>query len=109
MDRYIERLNSDLLETARRLLLTTEKSVGDVAAEVGIPNANYFSRLFKTIWALRRCGSGPAAGTSARSRRAGADGSAAGPPCQTPVAPLSTALAYSVGDIFTRFLNTREK
>lgn len=48
MGRYIERLNSDLLETARRLLLTTEKSVGDVAAEVGIPNANYFSRLFKT-------------------------------------------------------------
>ena len=44
---FSEYVTAKRLEAARELLLTTDESVGQIAAAVGIPNANYFSRLFK--------------------------------------------------------------
>ena len=44
---FSEYVTAKRLETARELLLTTDESVAQIAARVGIPNANYFSRLFK--------------------------------------------------------------
>lgn len=44
---FSEYVTAKRLEAARELLLTTDESVSQIAAEVGIPNANYFSRLFK--------------------------------------------------------------
>ena len=44
---FSEYVTAKRLEAARELLLTTDESVGQIAAAVGIPNANSFSRLFK--------------------------------------------------------------
>ncbi len=45
----IEWLNRYRIEQAKRLLRTTDKPISEVAAAVGIPCANYFSRKFHTI------------------------------------------------------------
>ena len=62
---FSEYVTAKRLEAARELLLTTDESVSQIAAEVGIPNANYFSRLFKANVGLTpikfRQESGPAA------------------------------------------------
>ncbi len=37
------------IEQAERLLCSTDKTISEVAAAVGIPDANYFSRKFRVI------------------------------------------------------------
>ncbi len=45
---FSEYVSGKRLDMAKTLLLTTDLNVGEIAGQVGIPNANYFSRLFKT-------------------------------------------------------------
>ncbi|HML45219.1 MAG TPA: response regulator [Clostridia bacterium] len=37
------------IEKAKELVSDTDRKIGDIAAEVGIPNANYFSNTFKKL------------------------------------------------------------
>lgn len=37
------------IEKAKELVCGTDRKIGDIAAEVGIPNANYFSNTFKKL------------------------------------------------------------
>lgn len=45
---FSEYVSGKRLDMAKTLLLTTDMNIGDIAVQVGIPNANYFSRMFKT-------------------------------------------------------------
>lgn len=45
---FTEYINGKRIGLAKRLLLTSDESVAEIGKEVGIINANYFSRLFKT-------------------------------------------------------------
>ncbi len=45
---FSEYITGKRLEAAKNLLAHTQKGVAEIASEVGISNANYFSRLFKT-------------------------------------------------------------
>ncbi len=45
----IRYLNRFRVEQAERLLSTTNKSVGEISRLVGIADARYFSRLFRTL------------------------------------------------------------
>lgn len=51
---FTEYITGKRINCAKRLLLTTDKTVGEIGLEVGITNANYFSRLFKA-----NCGISP--------------------------------------------------
>ena len=42
-------LNRYRIEQSRRLLATTDKPVAEVARAIGLPDANYFARLFRTL------------------------------------------------------------
>ena len=44
---FTEFISSQRMEYAKQLLLTTDAPVGEIAARVGLPNLNYFSRLFR--------------------------------------------------------------
>lgn len=44
---FAEFISSQRMEYAKQLLLTTDAPVGEIAARVGLPNLNYFSRAFK--------------------------------------------------------------
>lgn len=44
---FAEFISSKRIESAKQLLLTTNAPIGEIAKSVGIPNLNYFSRLFK--------------------------------------------------------------
>lgn len=44
---FAEFISSQRVEYAKQLLLTTNAPVGEIAAQVGLPNLNYFSRVFK--------------------------------------------------------------
>lgn len=44
---FTEFITSQRVEYAKRLLLTTNLPVGEIAVQVGLPNLNYFSRVFK--------------------------------------------------------------
>lgn len=46
---YVQYLNALRLEEAKRLLRTTQDSTEAICARVGIPNVNYFFRLFKKM------------------------------------------------------------
>jgi len=46
---YVQYLNTLRLEQAKRLLRTTQESTEAICARVGIPNVNYFFRLFKKM------------------------------------------------------------
>jgi two-component system response regulator YesN len=46
---FVEWLNRDRIERARKMLYQSDKRVNEIAASVGIDNANYFSILFKKI------------------------------------------------------------
>jgi len=46
---YIQYLHALRIEQAKRLLRTTQDSTEAICARVGIPNVNYFFRLFKKI------------------------------------------------------------
>lgn len=37
------------IEQAERLLTSTDKAIAEIAAAVGFPDANYFSRKFRVI------------------------------------------------------------
>jgi AraC-like DNA-binding protein len=45
---FSEYITAKRLEYAKKLLLTTDKSVTEISNEIGIPNVNYFSRLLKS-------------------------------------------------------------
>lgn len=45
---FAEFISGRRMEYAKQLLLTTDAQVGEIAVRVGLPNLNYFSRLFKT-------------------------------------------------------------
>lgn len=45
----IKTIQNERIERAKQLLKSDKLSVGEVAAQVGIPDQNYFSRLFKAI------------------------------------------------------------
>ncbi|MGI6173959.1 MAG: helix-turn-helix transcriptional regulator [Christensenellales bacterium] len=45
---FSEYVTGRRLELAKQLLMNTQKSVAEIACDVGISSANYFSRLFKT-------------------------------------------------------------
>lgn len=47
---FTEFITSIRLEEAQSLLLKTDMNIADIAAAVGMPNANYFSRLFKATY-----------------------------------------------------------
>ncbi len=49
---FIEYVNQLRIENAKDLLDNTELRIGAIACEVGVPNANYFSILFKKITGL---------------------------------------------------------
>lgn len=49
---FHEYLQSFRMQTAKRLLLATDRKVYEIAMEVGIPNARYFSRLFTEQFGL---------------------------------------------------------
>ncbi len=56
---YVQYLNTLRMEQAKRLLRTTQDSTESICVRVGIPNVNYFFRLFKkmegrTVKAYRR-------------------------------------------------------
>ncbi|HHW49815.1 MAG TPA: helix-turn-helix domain-containing protein [Clostridiaceae bacterium] len=51
---FTEYITAKRIDYAKRLLLTTDKTVAEIGCEVGIPNANYFSKLFKA-----NCGVSP--------------------------------------------------
>lgn len=51
---FTEYITGKRIDYAKRLLLTTDKTVAEIGCEVGITNANYFSRLFKA-----NCGVSP--------------------------------------------------
>ncbi len=53
---FSEYITAMRIDNAKNLLITTQLSVASVAAQVGMSNANYFSRLFKT-----HCGTTPLA------------------------------------------------
>lgn len=57
---FVEFITSQRMEYAKQLLLTTNEPVGKIATQVGLPNMNYFSRVFKN-----------ATGTSPTKYRAG--------------------------------------
>lgn len=40
-------INSKKIEAAKSLLITTELSVKEIANMVGVPDDNYFSRIFR--------------------------------------------------------------
>lgn len=44
---YVQYLNSLRIEKAKLLLVTTQSATESIGALVGIPNVNYFFRLFK--------------------------------------------------------------
>jgi len=44
---FAEFISNQRIEHAKHLLLTTNSPIGEIAAQVGIPNLNYFSRVFK--------------------------------------------------------------
>ena len=44
---FSEYINSKRVEYAKELLLTTENSVKEIAGMVGIPDDNYFSKIFR--------------------------------------------------------------
>ena len=44
-----EYINHMRMEEAKRLLLTTQKSIGEVAGEVGFDNISYFSTVFRKL------------------------------------------------------------
>ena len=44
---FIDYLNEYRLTMASRLLLSSESSILDIAAEVGFDNLSYFNRIFK--------------------------------------------------------------
>ncbi len=48
-------LNRYRIEQAERLLFTTAKPVSEIAAAVGISNANYFSRKFRAVTGCSPC------------------------------------------------------
>ena len=45
---FTEYISTQRIEYAKQLLLTTDQPVSSVASTVGLPNVNYFSRLFKS-------------------------------------------------------------
>ncbi|MBQ8815649.1 MAG: helix-turn-helix transcriptional regulator [Lachnospiraceae bacterium] len=47
---FTEFISSQRMEAAKQLLLTTDAPIGEIAAQVGLPNLNYFSRLFKSTY-----------------------------------------------------------
>lgn len=49
---YSEYLLKLRMEEAVRLLRTTDKRVGDIASEVGIPNVSYFTSVFKKQYGM---------------------------------------------------------
>lgn len=46
---YVQYLNNLRIEKAKILLVTTRRSTESIAEQVGIPNVNYFFRLFKKM------------------------------------------------------------
>ena len=48
----MEHLNRIRLDQSRQLLLTTNRSIKEIGFSVGIPNANYFTRLFQRRFKL---------------------------------------------------------
>jgi YesN/AraC family two-component response regulator len=44
---FSEYITALRMDQAKRLLLATDRSVGEIAQAVGIPNVNYFFRRFK--------------------------------------------------------------
>ena len=46
---FVDWYNRERIERARRLLCQTDMRVNEIAASVGIDNANYFSILFKKL------------------------------------------------------------
>ena len=50
-----EYINTLRMEEAKRLMLTTDKTVSEVAGQVGFDNISYFSTVFRKM-----CGSSPA-------------------------------------------------
>ena len=49
---FIDYLNEYRLTMASRLLLSSESSILDIAAEVGFDNLSYFNRIFKKRFEL---------------------------------------------------------
>ena len=47
---FKEYLNSQRLEEAEKLLLGTNKHIGEIAAEVGFKNARSFSNIFREAY-----------------------------------------------------------
>ncbi|MGI6703748.1 MAG: helix-turn-helix transcriptional regulator [Clostridia bacterium] len=46
---FKEHLTKTRIKEAKRLLLTTDLTIGEVARQVGYDDPNYFSRVFKNI------------------------------------------------------------
>ena len=46
---FTEYISTQRIEYAKQLLLTTDRPVSEIASTVGLPNVNYFSRLFKSM------------------------------------------------------------
>lgn len=46
---FVDWVNRERIEQARKLLCQTDRRINEIAAEVGIDNANYFSVLFKKV------------------------------------------------------------
>ena len=49
---FTEFISGQRMEAAKQLLLTTDDPIGEIAAQVGLPNLNYFSRLFKSTYGV---------------------------------------------------------
>jgi AraC-like DNA-binding protein len=49
---FSEFITAKRMDLARILLLSTEKEIIEIAPAVGLPNVNYFSRLFKTFYGM---------------------------------------------------------
>jgi AraC-like DNA-binding protein len=49
---FSEFIIAQRMDRAKELLLSTDKDIADIAAAVGLTNANYFSRLFKSCFGM---------------------------------------------------------
>lgn len=49
---FTEFISNQRMEAGKQLLLTTDAPIGEIAAQVGLPNLNYFSRLFKSTYGV---------------------------------------------------------
>lgn len=47
---FVDYVNQQKVRAAEKLLLHTDLRIGEIAAEIGVDNPNYFSVLFKKVW-----------------------------------------------------------